>query len=118
MSNELIQRLRDQRKRTVEIEGVTFYYNRPTAEQFARFYSASATNAQVCIQCVTGWSGVTERRIMGGGSDTPVPYSAAIKAEWFIDDEDIWVPLADAILGSYDEHRREIEDRVKNSERG
>lgn len=112
MSNVLIEKIREARKSSVELEGFVFKYRRPTDEEAASM--GSMTFIDVCRQFVIGWDKVKELDVAPGGGPEPVPFSQELWAEWLADMPELWQPLSKAILDSYRAYAKKRDTDAKN----
>jgi len=86
----IAQKLADQKKLTIVVEGVTFSARRATVEEFARYATERVSDAEVARVHVTGWDGVKESDLLDDGGKDAVPYDRALfeqaigdKPDWY-----------------------------------
>jgi hypothetical protein len=112
----LAEKIRQSRHCTAEINGLKFYYTRPTDIQMAALFAASDgkhNKYDVAKQFVFGWN-LKESDLIPDGEDKPVKFDDELFAEWLADARDSWGPLYESIMGSYVEYSTDREDALKN----
>lgn len=114
MSELILKQLRKNRESSIEVEGITYYYRRPTDIEALAFSKGQYTQFDVCKDFVTGWKDVTEDTIIGNGCFDPVEFGKELWSEWLADNPKVWTPLANAILDSYKLHLTKLKDQEKN----
>ncbi len=116
MSESLIDKIRRSREGTIEVNGITFNFRRPTDIEVAKLYNDTDGNYSkfdVVGTFVFGWT-LKESDIIDGGNDSLVPFSREIFDEWISDARDYWAPLFEAIMGAYVDFSTKRDDHVKN----
>ena len=107
----LIEKIRKARQRQVEAGGFTFTVSRPTDIEAAKLGKAGTSEL---LEYVTGWSKVYEFDLIPGGSPQEVPWDKDVCREFLADRPDLWSPLVEAVLESYSQHVKTLEDNAKN----
>jgi hypothetical protein len=111
MSKLLIEKLRRAREVTVDADGHKFTVRRPTDADAAVL--STSTRLDMLRQFVVGWD-LTELQIVPGGGPDPVPFDAALWAEWIADQPELWEPLGSAIENAYVAHAAKRTAAEKN----
>jgi hypothetical protein len=118
MSASLAEKIRRARECSVEIQGITFRYNRPTDVQMAALhdeFNGRYSKPEIARRFVIGWGGISEADLIPGGSaDTPAVFDSEAFGEWLDDARNFWTPLYEAILGAYADYSAARDDEVKN----
>ena len=109
MSNHgLIDRILSARRSRVELQpGVFAVVQRPAEGEmgdFARVLQGTG-DIPALLRWVVGWEGVTEGILLGDGSSSPVPWSAAVAEVAFIDRLE-WVAIVTRELSRLIEQQR------------
>ena len=111
MSADLIAQMRALRTSRVDLgDGVSVDVMRPTALQLAsllpRLDRGDVLKAELCMEHVTGWYGVTEATLLGAsvGSSAPVPFERELWRE-AASERPQWVTLAaDHVIATIEAH--------------
>lgn len=109
---DLIEKLRRARERRVEVGGFDFTVRRPTDIEALELRRGCGLGD--LLRFVVGWGKVKELDIVPGGGPEPVPFDAALAAEWLADRPDLLQPLADEVLDGYRDHVAALEKIAKN----
>lgn len=112
MAQILVEKLRRSREQRIEVGGYVFIVRRPTDMEMIELQGKINTSA--LLQFVCGWEGVTELDIIPGGNPTPAEFSQELASEWLRDRPDLWGAVVDAVIGAYNRHAAELEERLKN----
>jgi hypothetical protein len=118
MTQSIAARMRKNRELKVTIGKFTFTCRRPTDVEAAAIYRNNESYAEVTRQFVIGWDNVTEDDLVGGGTQTLVPFERDAWNEWCPDHPEFWPVIANAILDAYKLHRDREDEARKNSEPG
>lgn len=109
----LAEKLRQARTLKVEVGGFTFYVLRPTPLEFVERLRGS-DQARGMISLVTGWEGVSELAMFGGGTPHPLPFDPVACAEWLSDRPDLFNVISKAVIEGYEAYLRKQEGELKN----
>jgi len=107
----LIEKIRKARQRQVDAGGFTFTVSRPTDIEAAKLGKAGTSEL---LEYVTGWSGVQELHLIPGGSPSEVNCDKEVCREFLADRPDLWGPLVEAVLETYSQHVKTLEEDAKN----
>jgi hypothetical protein len=113
-----IDKIRKARETNVEAAGFTFTVRRPTDMEVVDLRNKTLKQGDIMEQFVMGWAGVKEVDIIPGGTGIPVPFDTTLFMEWVADRPDLWAPLTDAILITYDNHQKRMGDMLGKPEAG
>ena len=94
----IAQKLADQKKLTIAVEGVTFSARRATVEEFARYAMDRVSDAEVARIHVTGWDGVKESDLLDDGGKDAVPYDRALFEQAIGDKPDWYAEIAKQVM--------------------
>lgn len=108
----LVDKIRRAREQIVEVGGYRFTVRRPTDLEMIE--ARGEFRPRWGLQFIVGWDGVTEADIIPGGSPVPVPFDAAVCAEWLTDRPDLLTPLIEAAMRAYVAHVDTLENARKN----
>lgn len=97
------------RERAVEACGHTFTVRRPKAAEMA----LGMTRIEMVRRFTVGWD-LKNIDLVPGGTPDPEPFDADLWADYLEDNDDLWPPLSEAILGLWTEHRAAREAAEKN----
>lgn len=111
--NDLINRIRENRKLKVSVDRFTFICRRPTDVEATQLYRDGASHAQIATDYVIGWSGVTEDDVVGGGGSDAIEFDRDLWAEWCADRTAFWKPISDAVLAAYAQHVKDLKAAEK-----
>lgn len=116
MSKEIITRLRKARETRIKVGRFTFIAVRPTDLDMVAVMALSGDEQiRRCLDFVTGWDGVSENDIVGGGGTTePLPFSVDTWRAWSADRMEFWNPISEALFDAYNKHLAENADAAKN----
>lgn len=114
MTIDLIRRIRKQRELKVTVGKFTFIARRPTDVEAVDLHRSGVSFADIAEKFVSGWEGITEDDVIGGGGSDVVEFSAELWREWCHDRPDFWEPIAAAVLQSYQLHAARLESEAKN----
>lgn len=114
MSKELIATIRKRRELTVKVGNITFTARRPTDVEAVSLHRNGSDYVEIARRSVSGWEGVTENDVAGGGGTDIVPFSADLWSEWLDDRPDLWQPIAHAVLEAYRLHYERAQADGKN----
>lgn len=109
----MIEKIRRAREREVEVGGFKFTIRRPTEVQMMQWQGGKIPVVEF-IQFITGWDRVTEGDLIPGGDPHPLPFSADICKEWLNDRLDLVAPLAEQIMGLWNDYITQKDARSKN----
>lgn len=108
----LASKLRKARLHKVKVNGYEFTVRRPTDYEAARF--GDTDRFDVLQQHIENWSNVRECDILpGGGSQELVPFDRETWQEWLPDHPELWEPLLDKIVETYQLHQQELDNAKK-----
>ena len=106
----IIEKIRKARESTVEVDGHTFSYRRPTDIQAQ---GMSYDSLQDAVKDVAGfyfdWD-MTELDLIPGGTGESVPFDSELFWEWVQDNPKYWEKLVKAVLDSYKEYCKKRDD--------
>lgn len=94
----LADKLRSARKIEIKVGDATFFGTRATPEQFSRYATQAATDAEVCRVHIDGWSGVKESDLIDGGSDEVIKFNREDFSEVIGEKPDWYKPIVAKIL--------------------
>lgn len=104
-------RLRREREAWVEAGGHEFRLRRPALLELSE---RAGTRALVC-RCVVDWRRVTERDLVAGGADRPLPFDADACEEWLSDRPDLFAPVLERLEQMIAVHAEARQSAEKNS---
>lgn len=107
----LIEKLKKARETGVEVGNFRFTIRRPTDQEAIKL--ESITYIEIAQRFVVNWSGVKEMDIIPGGDGKDVPFDAELWREWCADKPEFWEPLAMAVVDSYQDHIKSLDDSKK-----
>ena len=107
-------KLRAARKIEIKVGDLTFTGTRATPEQFSRYATQQATDAEVCRVHVDGWEGVKESDLIDGGSKEAIKFSRDDFSEAIADKPEWYKPIVAAILKDAQER---FEKRAANEKK-
>lgn len=106
--------MRRARKGTVEVNGHTFMFHRPTDIQMAEIGRVGTVNKHNVVRDhVFNWEGVKESDLFPGGRDEDVAFDVEAWAEMLSDNMTMWDPIYNAIMEAYVKHADARDDAVK-----
>lgn len=111
--SSLIERIRRARETVVEASGFEFTVRRPTDLEMLELQGSNPKQGDLLTRFVIGWGKVKELDIVPGGTDAPVPFEAALFAEWIADRPDLWNPITESIVTSYRAHKERLAESAK-----
>lgn len=114
MSKELVARIRRNREITVAVGKFRFTAMRPTDVEMVGLHRGDAAFSEIAQKFVTGWSGVTEDDVVGGGTADEIPFNADLWTEWCADRPDFWALISNAVLDAYRAHAEKLAGAEKN----
>lgn len=112
--NTLIDRIRQGRRFTVKVAGMTFTGSRPTVEQFTELYKGNASECEMVRAYVDGWDNVKEKDIIKGGSNEKVPFDKELFDVVIGDMPVVWHTIAVQLANEVKEAAVEIGENQKN----
>lgn len=118
MSKSLIEKIKKAREQRVDAGGYSFTIRRPTDMDMLTLRNQAPTQGDIMHRYVTGWSGVLENHVVPGGSSDQVPFDSDLFIEWVSDRPELWRPLTDAIMQSYEAHFKEVADKLGEQDAG
>lgn len=111
-ANTLVEKIRRSREQRVIAGNHTFIIRRPTDIEMLEF--ARDRRPIALLRFVVGWEKVTEGDIIPGGDPHPALFDLDACVEWLSDRMDLFGPVTDAIIASYESHRRKQDEAAKN----
>lgn len=90
-----------------------FKLRRPTQLQMQRM-TRGYIFADLIVEFVVDWKGVTEQALVGGDNVTPIPFDKELWAEWIADKKELWPPIVEALNDLLLSYAKEQEDSAKN----
>ncbi len=114
LMSSLADKLRAARRIEIKVGDLTFSGTRATPEQFSRYATNSATDAEVCRLHIDDWSGVKESDIIDGGSKESLKFDRELFAELIGEKPDWYRPIVAEILKSAQER---FTERAKNEKK-
>lgn len=108
----LADKIRKARESVVPVGGFDFTIRRPTDMDMLEFNKAREPSG--LVKFVVGWDKVKELDLIPGGDGHPAPFDADACAEWLSDRADLFVPLVNAIVESFQAHKSRLEEAEKN----
>lgn len=118
MSNELLAKIKEQRRFKVTVEKYSFTVRRPTDVEVVKLTRDGSDFFDIAAEYVSDWAGVTEDDLVGGGGSDAVKFDARVWREWCADRPEFWMPIATAVLKAYDAHAERLATLAKNSQPG
>lgn len=112
MAHPLVEKLRKARETVVEVGDFEFTIRRPTDLEAQRLRLAVSSGD--LIPYVVGWNKVRELDVISGGDPHPLPFDAAVCAEWLADRIDLLDPLVSKIVEAYKAHADALGAAEKN----
>lgn len=118
MSPDLLNQLRRNRELRVKVGKFTFICSRPTAYEFIGVQASAAVGgqkvAEIAMKFVTGWEGVVEDDIVGGGGQVVVAFDADLWRDWCAERSDFWGPIFDLLYTEYTKRQNQLEGAKGN----
>jgi hypothetical protein len=117
MSASLAEKIRIARHNTVEVNGISFNYCRPTDIQMAELhdeFGGKYNRYEIAKRFVFGWKGLKESALIPGGADADAKFDDESYSEWLSDARDYWTPIYEAVMTSYVERSADREEEIKN----
>ncbi len=96
--SSLADKLRAARRIEIKVGDLTFSGTRATPEQFSRYATNSATDAEVCRLHIDDWSGVKESDLIDGGSKEAIKFNREDFSEAIADKPEWYKPIVAEIL--------------------
>jgi hypothetical protein len=111
-AQDYIARIKKARETMVPCEGVEydFVVRRPTDMEMLE--SKKFTRAELFQKFVVDWPGMKELHLVPGGTGIEVPFDAELFVEWVADRPELWGPLSEAIVESYQRHQKALDDKL------
>lgn len=113
----IADKMRKARHTSVTIDGVTYHFRRLTdldvADMQAR-RQAGTISVRDQLAFFFGWEGMTEDKLIHGGSDIPVPWDADAFIEYVSDNGALFGQLSDALVNAYTAHNKAAKEARKN----
>jgi hypothetical protein len=116
-----LERIRKNREFKVTVGRWTFTGRRPTdieAGPIFRDPTSKVTLADLACDYYTGWSGVIEDDVVGGGGQDPIPFDRDLYRDWCADHPELWDKLGHGVIDAYTVHLKQLQDAEKNSQPG
>jgi len=110
----VLEKLREAREQVVPVGKYSFRILRPRALEMVEMQHTTLSRGRAVLPFVVGWEGVTSLDLIPGGDAHPLPFDAAVAAEWLTDRLDLLQPLTDAIFKSYADYEAAQETARKN----
>lgn len=108
----LVEKMRKAREKRLEAGGYVFIIRRPTElEMLLLGQNRTPTSP---LRFVVGWEGVKELDLIPGGDPHPAEFDSEACIEWLSDRPDLYVPVSEAVIGAYTEHKAAMEAAEKN----
>ena len=114
----LLDKLRKSRESLVEIGDFTLTVRRPTDAEIVAFRVKQITQEDILGKFIFGWKDVKEMDIIPGGDGSEASFDQELFADWIADRPQLWEPLINAVLASYDAHSQSIAEALKKPEAG
>lgn len=112
MSHALAAKLVRARESTVTVGGHNFVIRRPTPGEIATMPEGSHF-LDFVKRFVVDWD-LREVDIVPGGTDVKVPFHREVWETWIVDQQAIYVELAEKIKAAIDAHNAQVEADAKN----
>lgn len=112
MSSALAAKLVRARESTVTAGGRTFVIRRPTPGEIATMPEDSHF-LDFVKKFVVGWD-LKEIDVDPGGTDVAIPFHRGLWEAWIVDQQAIYVELAEKIKAAIDAHNAKLEADEKN----
>lgn len=116
--SSLSDKIRESRKLEIVVDGVTFYGQRPSVDDFYSAVQKSLRDVQICKNHITGWDGMRESDLFPGASDDDVSFDAQLWADALPDCPHFYTPLAKALFKATTDFIAERGKQEKNSRPG
>lgn len=111
--NPLLEKIRANRRFEIKVGDIKFSVTRASMDQALRYHNEKMTVAQICMNHVNGWSGVTADDIIDGGGKDPVTFDKELFSEVIVDRIDWWEDLYREIIADAEKRAREREQSAK-----
>lgn len=108
----LADKIRKAREFRLEVDGYVFILSRPSELDWYEKIIGSGSTARF-LPFVVGWENVTEGDLIAGGTPHPLPFDAAVCAEWLSDRSDIYGQVIGALNNAFQKHTLERDDLKK-----
>ena len=113
-TNILLARLLKSRQSKLKVGEYTFIVRRPTAYEAALLFQNDPTQYDVARDYVDDWDGVKDKDLIPSGGNDPAEFHKTLWAEWLSDNPDLWGPIFDCVVNSYQAYKGKVEDEGKD----
>lgn len=108
----LAEKIRKSREKRIDVGGFEFVIRRPT--ELEMMQHARERDPIKLLRFVVGWGKVKEIDLIPGGGPNEVAFDAEACAEWLSDCGDLFAPVVEGIVKSYEAGQDEKEAAAKN----
>lgn len=112
----LAKKLRKAREMSIKVDAFTFLARRPTDLEMIAL--RGQISGEEVLNFLIGWKGVTEADIVPNGDPHEVVFDRDDAREWLSDRPDLFAQILTGISAGYQEHSKDLEERLKNSPPG
>jgi hypothetical protein len=117
MNQALIDKIKKARQVSVSVKGFTFTVRRPTDMDILYLRRQSVREGDLLREFVVGWD-LKEIDLIPGGAPVPVEFDQDLFVTWVEDQPECWGPLIDAVLDSYAQHKRALDESMGKPDAG
>lgn len=110
----LIARLLKSRQSKLLVGKYTFTIRRPTTYDAALLFQNDPTQYDVARDYVDDWDGVKDRDIVPSGGGDAAEFDKALWAEWLSDKPDLWEPIFNHVVKSYQSYQDTVDGEGKD----
>lgn len=111
MKTVTLERFKKSRQTTVSASGFDFVIARPTPFDIETARANNGFDIHFLCRFVVGWSGVKESDLLPGGDPEPVDFNGELFEEWVKERPELWDPLINGVIDTYNAHFRDREER-------
>lgn len=107
--NKTLLARKKSREREVTVGDHGYTVSRPKAADMLNDLS----RIELARRFTVGWT-LKNIDLVPGGNPDPEPFEATLWVDWLEDNEELWLPLSDAILALWNDHQTAKEAAEKN----
>lgn len=113
-TNILIARLLKSRQSKLKVGEYTFTVRRPTAYEAALLFQNDPTQYDVARDYVDDWDGIKDKDLIPSGGNELAEFDKTLWAEWLSDQPELWEPIFDHVVKSYQSYKGKVDDEGKD----
>jgi len=112
--SSIAEKLRAARRFEIKVGDITFFGTRATPEQFSRYATQAATDAEVCRVHIDDWKGVKESDLIEGGGKEQIKFDRDDFSEAIAEKPEWYRPIVAEILKNAQESFQKRQENEKN----